>query len=714
MAEIERQPAVWRPTRLFLASFLTLFAELAFIRWIAVEVRVFAYVKNLALLLGFLGFGIGCALVRTNIRWSSALKAFLGLILVIRIPWAGQGIFEDLSQNLGAGGNLNIWSTPTTTQWGTFLISVFIAGCIFVLLALVFVPMGQIVSGEIDHAPTSLRGYSWNLLGSLIGIVAFLFMSRWMLPPWMWMGTVLAGIALLQTRTRDLIFVGSLLLPLSLLLLEPAPPNGKIVWTPYQQIEYTRRYTGKGEMWGGVLFVNHAVYQAIVNLSPDFLARHPSLSGEATHNPYNMPFRFAVKSPSVLVVGSGTGNDVAAALRHNSRSIDAVEIDPAILELGKKEHPEHPYDSPRVTIHVGDARNFLKRTNSHYDLILFGLLDSHGQFSDYSNMRIDNFVYTAEAFREAVRHLTPDGVIFVKFQVNRPWIATRIAELLQHTGTAPLIFKAESSYSTSATCFVSSRGRRVADALAADAELAEFTQQNMVRLGPDDVPITTDDWPYLYQKDRHIPRTYYSVGALVILVALFLYAPVARSATEPTRSFLFFFSMGAGFLLLETQVISRLALFYGTIWQVNGIVISAVLLALLLANVVVEKTNAIPGFWTLAALLSALAFAYWFPFDRISSRPATAGIIAILVFCFPVWFAGILFSSEFKTAASPSGALKANVLGAVAGGLAENLSLVFGMRALFLVAIAVYLLAGIGLWRDKSLSVLPKGDKIGN
>src|SRR5271167_3979544 len=72
----------WSPGRLLLASFLTLFAELAFIRWIAVEVRVFAYFKNLALLLCFLGFGLGCALVKQTPRWSSAAKALLGLILV--------------------------------------------------------------------------------------------------------------------------------------------------------------------------------------------------------------------------------------------------------------------------------------------------------------------------------------------------------------------------------------------------------------------------------------------------------------------------------------------------------------------------------------------------------------------------------------------------------------------------------------------------------
>jgi len=160
--------------------------------------------------------------------------------------------------------------------------------------------------------------------------------------------------------------------------------------------------------------------------------------------------------------------------------------------------------------------------------------------------------------------------------------------------------------------------------------------------------------------------------------------------------------MVAGFLLLETQVISRLALFFGTIWQVNGIVISSLLVALLLANAVVERGGkGWPRFWIWAGLVAGLAIAYWLPFERIGGSPAVAGTVAVVVFSVPVVFAGILFASDFRAAASPSAALGANMLGAVAGGLLENLSLLFGMRALLLVAIGVYCVAGVGLWREK-------------
>jgi len=694
----------WSLTQLLLASFLTLFAELAFIRWIAVEVRVFAYCKNLALLLCFVGFGLGCALARQKVRWLSGVTAFLGLLLIVRLPIQNGKWLEGISKNLGAAADVEIWATGNSWQWTHFLGGALIASILFLLMVWIFVPLGQTVSRQMDRAPSTLSAYSWNLFGSLAGILGFLGVSRLMLPPSFWLGVVLVGFAFLQTNARARWMVITLVLPLALLLHDPSDADHYAMWTPYQQVQYTRHYDSQGEFWGGEVWVNHAGYQYIVNLSAPFLARHPGLVKEAVEeNPYNVPFRFAAPAPTVMIVGSGTGNDVAAALRHNSRSVDAVEIDPAILSLGKREHPEHPYASPQVTVYLNDARAFLKRSPQHYDLVLFGLLDSHTQFSDYSNMRIDNFVYTEESFREASRHLNPNGVLFVKFHVDHPWMAVRLEQMLHDTfGKAPLAFYADSSYGATATCFAISPSSRVEEALAADASLQEFVRKNAVQPKPAGVPVTTDDWPYLYQQGRWIPRTYYSLGVLVLLVAVCLYWQIPEARRQ--RPSLFFFSMGAGFLLLETQVISRLALFFGTTWQVNGIVISALLTALLLANMLVERSRKpLPRYWILAALLVGLSLAYWLPLNRIPGSPAFAGAIATAVFAVPVFFAGILFASEFRNVESPSAALGANMLGAVAGGLLENLSLVFGMRALLLVAIGLYCLAGAGLraWRHQ-------------
>lgn len=695
----ENHASLWR---LLLASFLVLFAELAFIRWIAVEARVFAYFKNLALLLCFLGFGMGCALSARRTRWQAGVKALFGLLLVVRFPYLGHRALESLSQSLGASADMHIWAANPTWNLLQFLGAGALAALLFLLIVFVFVPLGQVVSRQMDLAPRPLPAYSWNLAASLVGLLAFLAVSRLMLPPWVWLGTVLLGFALLQSAAASRLLLASLLIPLVLLLHDSSDRDHFIRWTPYQQIQFTRSYTANGEMQGGTVWVNHTGYQFIADLDPIFLQRHPELVTEPLdENPYNVPFRFAVPAPEVLIVGSGTGNDVAAALRNGSSSVDAVEIDPAILAIGRAEHPEHPYDSPRVHVHLTDARAFLKRTTQQYDLILFGLLDSHTQLSDYSNMRLDNFVYTEESFREAKARLKPDGIVFIKFQVDHGWLGRRLRNMLAATfGKPPEIFVAKSSYSWSATCFVVGPSSRVQDALARDPRLAAFVTSHPLLLGTAGVPLTTDDWPYLYQESKNIPRLYWSVAVIILLLALGLYTRIPETAQH--RPSLFFFSMGAGFLLLETQVISRLALFFGTTWQVNGIVISAMLAALLLANIVVERTpRPIPALWSWTGLLSGLAIAYWFPFDRIGGSPAFAGVVAVAVFSLPVIFAGILFSTEFRNTKSPGTALGANMLGAVVGGILENLSLLFGMRTLLLVAIAVYCIAGFGLWRNR-------------
>ena len=98
----------WSSSRLLLASFLTLFAELAFIRWIAVEVGVFAYFTNLALLLCFVGFGLGCASAHRVLRWSVGLTAVLGLVLVLLATWNVSG--NDFPKPGGGAGRRNLGS----------------------------------------------------------------------------------------------------------------------------------------------------------------------------------------------------------------------------------------------------------------------------------------------------------------------------------------------------------------------------------------------------------------------------------------------------------------------------------------------------------------------------------------------------------------------------------------------------------------------------
>jgi hypothetical protein len=131
----------WSWKQLILASFLTLFAELALIRWIGTEIRIFAYVKNLTLLLCFLGFGMGCALARRPVRWRASATALLGLLMVVRWPWYGKRIFEDLSAQ-----DVQIWASDTVRHWPDFLVAVVMVAALLLLVACIFMPLGQVVS----------------------------------------------------------------------------------------------------------------------------------------------------------------------------------------------------------------------------------------------------------------------------------------------------------------------------------------------------------------------------------------------------------------------------------------------------------------------------------------------------------------------------------------------------------------------------------------
>jgi len=147
----------------------------------------------------------------------------------------------------------------------------------------------------------------------------------------------------------------------------------------------------------------------------------------------------------------------AAALRNGAGRVEAVEIDPLILRLGRELHFEHPYQSPRVHVVLNDARSYIENSHEQFDLIVFSLLDSHTTTSHFTNIRIDNYVYTREAFARARQLLKPDGLFVVKFQVDTPWIAGRLYELMQSTfGQKPVQFQTDlGGFVSSGWCFIS-------------------------------------------------------------------------------------------------------------------------------------------------------------------------------------------------------------------------------------------------------------------
>ena len=131
-----------------------------------------------------------------------------------------------------------------------------------------------------------------------------------------------------------------------------------------------------------------------------------------------------------MIVGSGSGNDVAAALRNNINKIDAVEIDPVIGKLGLEFHPEKPYSSEKVNFIINDARNSIKYAKEKYDLILYSVLDSHSNYQK-SGIRTRQFCLYRGSIQRARTKLSKDGYLVLSFAISTQELGIKIYNMLK-------------------------------------------------------------------------------------------------------------------------------------------------------------------------------------------------------------------------------------------------------------------------------------------
>lgn len=697
---LENEPGERILWPLFLVSFAALYMEVLLIRWIGTEVRVFAYFQNLALIGCFLGFGLGCYRAGRKKGQLFDAAAITFLVMVVELPLPQWKLaMEIVSSALSYSYDAQLWSaivqSPQKSPLFPFVGSVVFVSVLLFLLVSIMIPLGQWVGTYLDAAKNPVRAYTFNLAGSLAGIWFFAALSALRSPPMVWLGVAFLLLILVRDRSKQLGVVGLVLFAGIVVLLHHANSGeAKTYWSPYQKLQVT----SIGEQRYNVS-VNNTGYMTIANLTPEFFASHPGTKEEVPRSAYDVPFRFVGHRDRVLVVGAGAGNDAAAALRNGAGEVDAVEIDPVISALGRQLHPEHPYDSPRVHLILNDARAYFREARVKYDVIVFGGLDSHTQASSYSNMRLDNYVYTEEAFREAKDLLKPGGVLILKFDVRDAWswMGERFYTTLDRVfGRPPVVFSCASVKSIatqSATEFLASNDSSLWQR-AAEPELASFIAANppAFPVGATPPPTATDDWPYVYHRWRAIPRAYLTISLILLVMALLM----TRGSFAPGKiSTWNFFFLGAGFLLLETQMVSRLALYFGTTWWVNCVALSAILIMLLFANFWVEWQRPKRLAMYYAALIACLIAIRVIPWTELPYSSTVSGTLLAGAFGFPIFFAGVIFTESFRRCEDKSGSFGSNIVGAIAGGLAQNFSFVIGLKALLLLAAASYLFAAL-------------------
>ncbi len=692
---------------LIVFSIAGMFFEMMMIRWVSSEIRIFAYFKNFVLVACFFGFGLGCYFSKRRINLIALFMPVLLLCLLIGLPWVAlRTLMIMLPSLLGSSADVQIWGMPSMpTNWPMTLSAILITVPIFGLMVFCFIPFGQLVGWMLENAQAGIHAYSLNVIAGLGGIVLFTALCFADTPPIVWL-LVFASLMVLGLWKIPRLRWATLALSAVCVTLLAIPPSehSTTYWSPYQKLSLRPIYDA-GDIISYEVSTNDTWYQRIVNLSPDFLKRHPGLlSGQPVEwDPYNLPYRFSPSPRSVLVLGAGTGNDVAAALRNGAQQVTAVEIDPLILKLGRKLHFEKPYDSPRVTAITDDARSYIQNSHEQFDLIVFSLLDSHTTSSNFSNIRIDNYVYTVEAMTAAKKLLLPGGLFVVKFQVDNAWIGGRLQGLLTTVfSQTPLQIQSASQYGTPGRFFLVGSQQKLANALSESA-VSEYVRNNK-GFEISKARLTTDDWPYFYQHEPGIPLSVILISVLIVLMAFWF---MARTGQGAVRIHWHFFFLGAGFLLLEVQIISKIALLFGTTWVVNSIVVAALLLLIVAANATVSNVPLISRWVAYAGILLAAAIGYFVPMQSLFfPNPWLKGLAALTVLCLPVYFAGIIFARSFAEVSFNSEALGSNLLGAVVGGVLESISFWTGLRALLLLSVLLYIFSAIALRRGESGSAV--------
>lgn len=642
-------------TRTVLGSMLMLFLELALIRWTGANVLHLSYFSNFVLLGSFLGIGLGFLRASREVR-RPPYHAPIALALLVFFVWKFPVVVD-------RGGGDVIFFTNLTESGPPIWVTLPV---LFGAVALVLSGPGEIVGRCFTGLPR-LEAYRLDLVGSLLGIGSFTALSFLRAPSVVW-GAVVAVLFVLLLGPRIAVLAPAAVL-VGVLALESA--TASVTWSPYYKV--TTKEAGESTL----VSVNGVPHQSITSAAerqrsqPQYTLAYDRLTG----NPLG----------DVLIVGAGTGSDVAIALARGARHVDAVEIDPRIAQIGKERNPDRPYDDPRVTLHIDDGRAYLGRTDATYDLILFALPDSLTLVSGASQLRLESYLFTAEAMEAARDHLKPGGGFAMYNHYRESWLVGRLSRTLAEAyGHQPCVDTTNAA------------GQQAVLAIALSS-----ADQTCASVATVDGPApSTDDKPFLYLRGG-IPSLYL-LTVLLILAASLLAVRFVAGPLRKMRPYADLFLLGAGFLLLETKSVTTFALLFGTTWVVNAIVFAGVLVAVLLAVEVTRRFRTPPVPVMYGVLGLGLLLAWLVPSSWLLDLPVPLRLLVAVVVAFlPIFAGNVVFAKRFQSTVDGPTAFGANLLGAIVGGCLEYVSLLIGYNGLLVIAAVIYVGAFALLPRGK-------------
>ncbi|MFI5182103.1 MAG: hypothetical protein ACHQPI_11975 [Thermoanaerobaculia bacterium] len=529
------------------------------------------------------------------------------------------------------------------------------------------------------------------------------------------------------------------------LVFETGPHHGRVTATAYDDFARTD-LVETDESWSRYIYTDRMYGARVVHWngsSPHF--DHTAAEERATLKA--LPFRSG-HPRKVLILGAGGGFDVALALQGGATDVTAVEINGASIRFTRAlgEFAGRVYDRPDVRVVRADARRFLRDSGERYDLIQLSLLQNDPS-EGRSNVARQNWVFTVEAIQEYLAHLAPDGAIAIvqsSVELADKTVATALesfrslglAETVAMSRLIVLILAREGNPFSQLVMIY--RGpvapSRVIQLLegAGDDIRVRFAPEMpatepfrsladgkvtlahwLAEDGPDLTP-ATDESPFFFNLERNAGSGWARLGgACLVLVAFLAAADTLRrrdaAGRLPLAGWGAAAALGLGFLFLQAGLIHRAQFLLGNptlavAIGVGGMFVFGSLgafLAIRFPGGTASSRLVLFAAATAAALAGSTGL--W---GRVSSASAGKGDAALLLsvaslFAIPTVAAGACFPAVIERWAglrqrAAAAVYAADGIASVAGGaLAAVAAMRFGIRSLFLTAIACYALCAL-------------------
>ncbi len=427
-----------------------------------------------------------------------------------------------------------------------------------------------------------------------------------------------------------------------------------------------------------------------------------------TYDLFYFPYYLKPRS-DVLIIGAGGGVDVARASLADSRTIDAVEVNPLMIDIARNRLRTKAFDAPNVRLHVGEARNFVTGSKRPYDLIFLSNTGGFGGRSVNSNYYPDNYLHTKEAYVTYLKHLRQNGILAVsnKDMVVREFVGVGIAALGQQGIAAAHHVALLAGHGYSVVLFKPAGFSRQEERLIAKkAARLNFSAEFPASLPADAImgASLTDDKPFLSDRtsllqilsspptksEAMAPATLPGAVALpttnaggtgeadgylairflawlgglgLAVVLLLLAAPPLSSGIRGTRQSLnvllslgYFVALGLGFIVFQMVMLQRAFLFIGNPSYSMVLVLASFLLfgglgSLATAKIKPERFRFAIGIAGGASAACLLVYSYSLNrlfVDLIYLSPAVRAPLLVLLLAVPCWLAGLMFPIGLK------------------------------------------------------------------